>query len=52
MSWDDFEFGPDELTRPTPEDDPAVREIEPELMAMFEESPDQVYYQTQLEPIP
>ena len=49
MSWDDFYVAPDEVYLPRPEDDPAVREIEPELLAMFDENPDQVYYQTQLE---
>src|ERR1700757_2053011 len=49
MSWDDleppFEPGYDE---PQPADDPAVQELEPILLAHFNEHPDTVYYESQL----
>jgi hypothetical protein len=49
MSWDDFEHHEAELEDiPGPEDDPAVQELEPQLLALFETKPEQVYYESQL----
>lgn len=50
MSWSDFDYEPEpeEAPGPGPEDDPAVQEIEPLILALFEANPDQVYYATQL----
>lgn len=50
MSWSDFEYEPEpeEAPGPGPEDDPAVQEIEPIILALFDANPEQVYYATQL----
>lgn len=51
MSWDDYE--PDaylepEDNRPSAADDPSVQELEPQLLAMFESTPEAVFYESQL----
>lgn len=48
MSWEDIEPEYDEERGPGPDDDPAVQALEPELMALFDASPDEVFYETQL----
>lgn len=52
MSWDEPEFYEPEFDeephRPGPDDDPAVQELEPQILALFESDPTQVYYETQL----
>ena len=49
MSLDDYEdYGHDEVTGPGPGDDPAVKEIEPKLLEIFQQNPVEVYYETQL----
>ena len=47
MSWDEY-YEPDDLTRAGPEDDPAVQELEPLLLTLFNDSPQEVYYESQL----
>lgn len=51
MEWDDYnpEVQPDpEDDRPGPGDDPAVQNLEPKLLALFDERPDAVFYESQL----
>lgn len=49
MSWDEDElYEPIRAEGPTAEDDPKVREIEPLLLALFDQDRDAVYYETQL----
>jgi hypothetical protein len=49
MSWDDFDYyEPDEPHRPGPDDDPAVQELEPQLLGLFDAEPEAVFYETQL----
>jgi hypothetical protein len=49
MSWSEEEFyEPREGVRPAAEDDPKVQEIEPLLLALFEEEREAVYYETQV----
>jgi hypothetical protein len=51
MNWDDPDpYQPEhyEDHRPGPEDDPAVQELEPKLVAYFEAHPEKVYYESQL----
>jgi hypothetical protein len=51
MSWDDHEserlLGPDDQ-RPSPADDPAVQSLEPQLLALFEAEPEEVFFESQL----
>ena len=51
MDWDDYE--PDAYNdpgdeRPGPTDDPAVQRLEPQLLALFDERPETVFYESQL----
>jgi hypothetical protein len=50
MSWDDFDYEPEEIERPGPGpgDDPAVQALEPLLLALFDADPRAVYYESQL----
>ena len=51
MSWDDpenYEPELDEDHRPGPEDDPSVQELQPQLLALFDADPEQVFYESQL----
>jgi hypothetical protein len=51
MNWDDYEpeaYHDPERDRPGPADDPAVRELEPQLLALFDEHPETVFYESQL----
>src|ERR1035438_4651779 len=57
MSWDDYEEPDepqepdDESERPGPGDDPAVQELEPQLLDYLDAHPDTVFYETQLDVI-
>jgi len=51
VDWDDYE--PDAYQdpgddRPGPADDPAVRQLEPRLLTLFDELPETVFYESQL----
>ena len=51
MSWDDPEYYEPELDEnhcPGPEDDPSVQELQPQLLALFDADPEQVFYESQL----
>lgn len=50
MSWDDLDFYEPEPEEgePGPADDPAVQQLEPLLLTMFETSPQAVFYENQL----
>jgi hypothetical protein len=51
MSWEDPEpdaYQDPEDDRPGPADDPAVQRLEPLLLALFDEHPDTVFYESQL----
>lgn len=52
MSWSDLDYydepEPDEPFRPGPDDDPSVQKLEPELLALFDFDPEQVFYESQL----
>lgn len=49
MNWDDFDdYEPDRETEPGPGDDPSVQKLEPLLLAMFDSSPEAVFYESQL----
>jgi hypothetical protein len=47
MSWDDYQSDL-EANRPGPGDDPAVQELEPMLLELFDANPRTVYYESQL----
>lgn len=47
MSWDDYELQL-ETVRPRFGDDPAVQELEPLLLALFDADLREVYYESQL----
>ena len=48
MSWDEFETYFSENDHPGPADDPAVQELQPQLLALFESDSEAVFYETQL----
>jgi len=51
MNWDDHNLDapPDpEEARPGPADDPAVQRLEPLLLALFDDHPERVFYESQL----
>ncbi len=52
MSWSDLDYydetEPDEAFRPGPDDDPSVQKLEPEMLALFDSDPEQVFYESQL----
>jgi hypothetical protein len=50
MPWDKFDSEDFEAPEtPGPSDDPAVRDLEPKILELFESEPDAVFYEKQLE---
>ncbi len=48
MSWDEIDEYESEDHPPGPGDDPAVQELEPQLVALLDANPERVFYETQL----
>jgi hypothetical protein len=48
MSWEEDYEREEPEARPSPADDPAVQELEPRLLELFETEPDKVFFESQL----